>query len=115
MNVYDYAHQLARSLKESSEYQQYKALEEKVKSDPQSKNMLDGFRKHQLEVQKMQMLGQQVEEYKIQELQSLYNKLVENPLISELLGAEYRLTQMMGDIYKILGEALNLDMSGFEQ
>ncbi|AOY77009.1 YlbF family regulator [Clostridium formicaceticum] len=114
MNVYDYAHQLARGLKESREYQAYKDLEKKVKTNPQCKTMVDDFRKRQLQVQGQQMMNQQVDENTLKELQNLHSVLMQNPLIAEFMHAEYKLSQMMSDIYKILGEALDLDISGLE-
>ncbi|SES71815.1 Cell fate regulator YlbF, YheA/YmcA/DUF963 family (controls sporulation, competence, biofilm development) [Natronincola peptidivorans] len=112
MNVYDDAHQLANSLKGSNQYQDYKKLEKRVKENPQNKTMIEDFRKRQIEIQGLQMMGQEVEESKMKELQNLHNTLMQNPLIAEFIHAEYKLTQMMGDIYKILGDALELDIDG---
>ncbi len=109
MNVYNCAHQLAKALKESDEYIVYKNLETKVKANPEVKVMMDDFRRRQFEVQSAQMMGQQVDESKIVRLQELHTILMKDGIISEFMQAEYRLTQMMADIYKILGEAVELD------
>ncbi|MCC5911482.1 MAG: YlbF family regulator [Clostridiaceae bacterium] len=114
MSVYNYAHELASALKGSSEYQAYKRLEAKVKENPEAKVMLEDFRKRHFEVQGLQMTGQQVENSKISDLQNQHKLLMQNPLIAEFMSAEYKLTQMMADIYKILGEALDLDLGGIE-
>ena len=109
MNVYNCAHQLAKALKESDEYIVYKNLEIKVKANPEVKVMMDDFRRRQFEVQGAQMMGQAVEESKLLKLQELHSILMKDGTISEFMQAEYRLTQMMADIYKILGEAVELD------
>ena len=109
MNVYNCAHQLANALKDSDEYKLYKGLEVKVKDNPDVKVMMDDFRRRQFEVQSAQMMGQKVDESKILKLQELHQVLMKDGIISEYMQAEYRLTQMMADIYKILGEAVDLD------
>lgn len=109
MNVYNCAHQLAKALKESDEYIVYKNLEIKVKANPDVKVMMDDFRRRQFEVQSAQMMGQKVDESKILKLQELHQILMKDSIISEYMQAEFRLTQMMADIYKILGEAVDLD------
>ncbi|KAB3537348.1 YlbF family regulator [Alkaliphilus pronyensis] len=111
MNPYDYAHQLARALKNSEEYKNYKQLEEKINGNPEIKNTMNDFRRRQFEVQSAQMMGKTVEEEKITKLQELHNILMKDRIISEFMESEFRLTQMMSDIYKILGEALELDFS----
>lgn len=113
MNVYDSAHQLARVLKQSTEYTEYKNLEKKLKENPSAKEMLDDFRKRQFEVQSAQMMGQKVDEEKVKKLQELQKILMQDPAITEFLHAEYRLTQILADIYKILGDALELDTGVF--
>lgn len=108
MNVYDYAHQLARAMKDSNEYQEYKRLDEKVKTNSHCQSMRDDFTKRQIEIKSLQMMGEEVDEKKLQELQELYKVLMQNPLMTEFMHAEFKLSQMMEDIYKILGEALNI-------
>lgn len=112
MNVYDYAHQLANALKQSNEYQTYKELQGKIKANPENNRMVNDFRKRQFEIQGQQMMGQKVEDHKLKELENLHNNMMQNPLISEFIHAEYKLTQIMTDIYKVMGDALELDMAG---
>lgn len=110
MNVYDYAHQLAKALKDSDEYKTYKELEKSVSCNPHVKDMMEDFRRLQFEVQSAQMMGQPVEEEKIQRLQELHDILMKDDIISRYMQAEFRLTQMVADIYKILGEAMDINI-----
>ncbi|KAB3527613.1 YlbF family regulator [Alkaliphilus serpentinus] len=114
MNVYDCAHQLAKALKGSDEYKAYKELEKNLNGNPQVKDIMEDFRRRQFEIQSAQMMGQEVEEEKIQKLQELHNLLIKDDIISRFMQAEFRLTQMMADIYKILGEAMDINI-GLDQ
>ncbi len=111
MNVFDIAHQLAKSLKESNEYKTFKELEKKMKSNPSIKSMMEDFRKSQFEVQNVQMRGQQVDEDKLNKLQELSTLIMKEPTISEYVKAEVRFTQMLTDIYKILGESVEFNIN----
>lgn len=110
MNPYDAAHALARALRESSEYREFIDLKEKVKQNTKTADMLKDFRKKQFSMQTRQLSGQHVPDDEIQKLQNLQNVLLQNPLVGPYLHAEYRMTQTLNDIYKILGEAVDLDL-----
>ncbi len=109
MNVYDQAQQLAKALRESEEYKTFKELDLKIKANPQIKELMKDFRKRQFEVQSAQMMGQGVEEAKLQKLQELNDILMKDAVLSEYMLSEVRFTRMMTDVYKILGESMDLD------
>jgi cell fate (sporulation/competence/biofilm development) regulator YlbF (YheA/YmcA/DUF963 family) len=111
MNPYDAAHMLARALKESPEYKEFNNLKEKVQQNEKTRNMLKDFRKKQFAMQARQLSGQHVTEDEIQQLQNLQNILLQNPVVGPFFHAEYRISQIMNDVYKILGEAVDMDMS----
>ena len=52
MNPYDHAHNLARALKESSEYRGLLEAKKKLEADPKNKEMLLDFRRCQWEMEK---------------------------------------------------------------
>ncbi|MDW7672619.1 MAG: YlbF family regulator [Bacillota bacterium] len=111
MNPYDAAHMLARALKESPEYREYNNLKDKVQHNPSTKSMLKDFRKKQFAMQARQLSGQHVTEDEIQKLQNLQNILLQNPVVGPFFHAEYRISQIMNDVYRILGEAVDMEMS----
>ena len=111
MNPYDAAHMLARALKDSPEYKEFKDLKDKVQQNPSTKNMLKDFRKKQFAMQARQLSGQHVTEDEIQQLQNLQNILLQNPVVGPFFHAEYRFTQIMNDVYKIMGDAVDMEMS----
>ena len=111
MNPYDAAHILAKAIKESPEYTEFKNLKEKVQQQDTTKKMLKDFRKKQFTLQAKQMSGQQVSEEDTKKVQDLQNVLLQNPLVGPYLHAEYRLSTILNDVYKILGEAVDMDMA----
>ena len=111
MNPYDAAHILAKALKESPEYTEFKNLKDKVQQQDTTKKMLKDFRKKQFTLQAKQMSGQQVSEEDTKKVQELQQVLLQNPLVGPYLHAEYRLSTILNDVYKILGEAVDMDMA----
>lgn len=107
MSVYNKAHDLARELTASVEYQDYLKAKENLEKDKPNMMLLEEFRRKQWEVQMAQFLGQEIEEEVINQLDQVYQALSLNPLINEFLMAEYRLTRLLGDVQKILSTSLD--------
>jgi len=106
MNPYDLAHQLARSLKESQEFSEFKQAKAVVDVDQKKKEMVEDFRKKQMEIQSKQMMGHEMEDEEMQKLNNLYSIVSADQEIKRLIQAEMRLAQLLSDIYKIIGDAL---------
>lgn len=109
MNVYDAAHTLAKAIKNSNEYKNYSEKQKEIFSNPSTKEMVQDFRKRAMDVQIEQMSGKKVDD-KINEIKKLEEILLKNPTIREYFEAELRFSQMMNDIYKILGESIQSDL-----
>lgn len=107
MSVNDIAHELAKTLKDSEEYRKYLEAKERLQSDAGNTNMLQEFRRKQLELQIAEMSGEDIE-MSLEQLENIYQKLSLNPIVNEFLTAEYQLARMMTDVQKIIGEALDL-------
>jgi cell fate (sporulation/competence/biofilm development) regulator YlbF (YheA/YmcA/DUF963 family) len=106
MSVYDKAYELARALAASPEYKEYLSCRDKLLQDQRNFSILEDFRRQQWELQMAQILGQEVEEEVAEELDQIYALLSANPIINEFLTAEYRLSKMMSEIQRIVGEAV---------
>lgn len=65
MNGYDYAHNLANALKESPEYKEYSNAKKMVDSNRKDKAMFEDFKEKVIEIQMAEMIGQEIEEEKI--------------------------------------------------
>ena len=115
MNVYDKAHELARALSNSREYRDYKDSKEKVYLDEKNKKMLKDFKKKQFQIQASYLSGKQPSEEELDKLKKLSELLQYSPDISRFLNSEFRLNQMMSDVYKIIGDAIDIDLDFLEE
>jgi cell fate (sporulation/competence/biofilm development) regulator YlbF (YheA/YmcA/DUF963 family) len=109
MNIYDDAHRLARSIKESSEFKEYKEKKEIAFADPKNKEMIEDFQKKAIEVQMAQMSDEKPDKEKIEQVQKLENILMLNPVIKDYLMAEASFSQIISDVYKILEDAMKVE------
>ena len=106
MYVYDKANELARSIKESKEYLEYKDLKRVVKENLNLKDKVDEFEKIRYEEQLLAMQGEKTSEEKMRKLQELYEILVKEPKVKEFFDAEVRFNLMIADVNKIIGESI---------
>ena len=106
MYVYDKANELARSLRESKEYLEYKKAKEEVKAVPELKEKIDEFEKIRYETQVLTIQGEEQSEEKMKKLQELYQILMQNPKVKEYFDVEVRFNVMLADVNKIIGEAV---------
>lgn len=108
MNVYDQARSLARAIKNSQEFREYKVAAEKVSADLQQKKLLLDYQQKQLEIQRLNMKGQPVPENKMQALHNLHGILAADLVLNAYLSAEYRFGRMMADVQKIIVEDMDI-------
>lgn len=106
MNVYDGVNNLARAIKESKEYVEYKEIKAELFVDPELKRQVDEFEKIRYEEQLLAMQGEKQSDEKMKKLQELYAILVQNPRIKEYFDKEVRFNIMIADVNKIIGEAI---------
>ncbi|HZK55628.1 MAG TPA: YlbF family regulator [Desulfosporosinus sp.] len=116
MAANDLAYELARTLKESTEFKQFLISKEKVMSDANNHKMIREFQLKQWEIREAQMLETEISEEKQQELERLYSLVSINPAAREYLEAEFEVSRVVNDIQKIIGEAIQDAMPiGFEE
>ncbi len=106
MYVYDKANELARSIKESKEYLEYKELKKVVTENLKLKDKVDEFEKIRYEEQLLAVQGEKTSEDKMKKLQELYEILVKEPKVKEYFDAEVRFNLMIADVNKIIGESI---------
>ncbi len=111
--TYDTAHQLADELQQSAEYRAYKDAKEAAFQSDTTKNLIAEYHKLQLQAQSAMLTGNRDEE-QLQKLQKLGEVLQFDAAASAFLMAEYRLNSMLGDVYKILAEAVDVDLGALE-
>lgn len=106
MNVYDEAHNLDRALKESEEYKQYVDLKATASQNEELTAMLNDFQSKQFELQAKQMMGGELGPEMMEQIQSLYQILMKDPLAAQYVQAEMRFSMLVNEVYGILGEVI---------
>lgn len=106
MKVYDTANQLAKEMKSSEEYLEYKKMKEMVLNTPELKEKLDVFEKARYETQLQAMQGKEPTKEQIETMQKSYLELIQNETTKSFLDAELKFNTMLTDINKILSEAI---------
>lgn len=109
MNVHDEAHNLARAIKESPEYKEYVRLKDTASQNEELAAMLNDFQAKQFEIQAKQMMGEELGPELMEQIQSLYQILMKDPLASQYVQAEMRFSLLVNDVYTILGEVIKFD------
>lgn len=106
MNVYDKTHELARAIKDSEEYKEYKEIKKIVYEDLRLKDKVDEFEKIRYEEQLLAIQGEKQDEEKMKKLQELYEILVKEPEVKNFFDKQVRFNVMIADVNKIIGEAI---------
>lgn len=110
MNVYDKAHELARELKNSPEYQEYQRCKEVAMENETQKALIQEYKKLQFQLQVSVAGGGKPDLAEMERLQKIMAVLQLSQDATRYLMAEFQLQKMLADIYKILGEAVDIDM-----
>jgi len=110
MQVYDKAHELADEIRKSEDYQLYARLKDQVMADEKNRMLIGEYKKLQLEAQASYLSGAAPSEETMEKLKQLGGLLGMNREVSEYLVAEYKMQTMVGDVYKIIGDACGLGL-----
>ncbi|MBQ2985303.1 MAG: YlbF family regulator [Clostridia bacterium] len=112
--VYDKANELAQDIRNSEEYREYKVTKEKAFENQTTASLIKEYHKLQITAQAAMVTGNKDDE-SLQRLQKIGELLQMNHDASAFLMAEYRLNRMVSDIYKILAEAIDVDLGMLEE
>lgn len=105
-NVYDVARELVHSLKECDQYKNYKAAKMKIDANEDLAKMINDFTEKGMELQTLTMTGQTPDEETLTKYQQLYAVVMSDPSAAEYLNAQMSISQIIGEIYQMIGEAL---------
>lgn len=105
-NIYDYAYELEKAIRNSDDYKNLRKAFEHVMNDAGSKKMFEDFRDFQMELQMKQMQGEQPSEEELQNAQKRFEVIQQHPAISQLLAMEDRMNVVMADISNIVSKPL---------
>jgi cell fate (sporulation/competence/biofilm development) regulator YlbF (YheA/YmcA/DUF963 family) len=108
--LYDKAHELADEIRRSEEYAVYARLKELVMADEKNKLLIGEYKKLQLEAQAAYLSGAAPSDETMDKLKQLGGLLAFNKKVAEYLAAEYRMQTIVGDVYKIIGDACGMGL-----
>ena len=106
MQVYDTVNKLAKELKESEEYVNYKTAKQVINLNTELKNKIDEFEKARYEEQIMTMQTGKPDEEKMKKVQELYLELIDIEEAKKYFDAELKFNILLGDVNKIISEAV---------
>lgn len=106
MNVYDKARELVEVLKQEQVYAEFIKGQRQVFDDPEHKAMLLNLRNKEFDLHRQQLMGKEVSEEHKETLRRLYEIARHNPTVAHYLDVEYRFSQMMMSIQKIINDAV---------
>jgi cell fate (sporulation/competence/biofilm development) regulator YlbF (YheA/YmcA/DUF963 family) len=109
-NVYDHAHLLARSIKGSPEYADFKLASARLQAEKSSLAVFRDYRRRQFELQSRLLRGEDVDSGEQERFAKLSDIVSSHAVISAFLQAEYSLSRLLGDIQKIISEAIEVEM-----
>ena len=114
MQNYDKAYELAKQMKQSEEYQAYCEAKEKAFAEQLNKDLYKKFLEISRAANAAHMAGQEPSAELVEQCNKLMSVLSLNTDVQDFMLAEHRLNQMIGDIFKILADAVQVDLSFLE-
>ena len=108
---YSTAYALAGTIRASEEYRVYHTLKEQVMSDDTTAALIREYRKLQMELQMISLNGGQPDAEETQRFTGISTLLFSKEEVSQFLLAEMRMQQMLGDIFKIVTEAADIEVT----
>jgi cell fate (sporulation/competence/biofilm development) regulator YlbF (YheA/YmcA/DUF963 family) len=106
--IHDKAHELAAEIKKSPEYNDYLAAKERASQNADLVVSLNDYQEKQFELQRKQMIGEEIGPDVISQMQNLYQILARDPAAAEYLQAQIRFAMMVNDVYTILGDVVKV-------
>ena len=106
MNVYDTANRLAREIKESEEYVNYKMARQALALNPDLKKKIGEFEVARYDAQLTQMQTGKEDEEKTNKMKELYAELIQIDEAKKYFDAEMKFNILLTDVNKIIGEAV---------
>jgi cell fate (sporulation/competence/biofilm development) regulator YlbF (YheA/YmcA/DUF963 family) len=105
-NIYDVAYDLEKALRDSDDFLALKTSYDEVNNNPETKELFGKFRDIQVSLQEKQMAGQEVTQEEVEEAQTLFTEVQQNPIISKLMSAEQRMSMIINEMNKIITKPL---------
>lgn len=106
MNVYDTVNKLATEIKTSEEYINFKNARGIINASEEYKSKIAEFEKLRYEEQMNSIQSGKTDEQGMAKIQKLYIELIAIPEIKKYFDAELKFNVLLGDVNKIISEAV---------
>ncbi len=106
MQVYDTANRLAQEIKESEEYVNYKTAKEAINLNQELVKKIHEFEEARYESQISAFQNGKEDNEKLKHMQQIYAELIENEEAKRYFDAELKFNVLLGDVNKIIAEAV---------
>jgi cell fate (sporulation/competence/biofilm development) regulator YlbF (YheA/YmcA/DUF963 family) len=110
MSVKKKAYELAKALADSPEYLRLKDAETVVNERQAARIMLQDAQKKQAKLREKYVAGEEIADAELEDLQKTMELLSFNPYIREFMEAEYAFSELMAEVWQIIGEAVGLKL-----
>ena len=107
-NPYDKARELAIAMKGSQEYLDYIAAKERASENQELVAALNDYQEKQFDLQRRTMLGEEIGQDMMQQMQNLYEILARDPAAAAYLQAQMRFAMMVNEVYGVIGEVVKI-------
>lgn len=106
MNVYDSVNNLAKDIKESEEYLNYKNAKQAIGVMPEYHKKIAEFERLRYEEQLETIKTGKKDNEKIEVIQQLYKEMIEIPEIQQYFDAQLKFNILLGDVNKAISQAV---------
>ena len=106
MNVYDTANKLAKEIRSSTEYLEFKKVKTQIANNIELKEKIDSFERMRYEVQVFSLNGETQDREKVETMQKLYLELIQIDEVKKYFDLELKFNVLLADVNKIIGEAV---------
>jgi len=101
-NPYDLANELVEALRQTKEYQRILQIQKEIEKNEKLDKMLNQYRAIQVEIQTLQLQGQQPSPEVEEKVKKLTDIIQEIPLLKQYLDAEEEFGEIFQDVQQIV-------------
>lgn len=109
-NPYDKAHELAKAITDSEQYQNYVAAKNVVEGRPELKEKILALRNKQMELNRAQMLGKDVGEDFIEQIAKEFAEMNQIDELANFFNAERQFITLFNDVLGIIHKRVEQGM-----
>jgi cell fate (sporulation/competence/biofilm development) regulator YlbF (YheA/YmcA/DUF963 family) len=111
MSVKRKAYELAKALAESPEYVRLKEAQAVVEDRQAARIMLQDVQQKQAKLREKYVAGEEITDAEVEDLQKTMELVSFNPYVRDLMDAEMAFSELLSEVWQIIGEAIGIELS----